>query len=87
MITRGCGTLSALLAGTPRSADTGAKRLVWFDTAATHFTQSCPLGNGRLGVMVIGGVDEERVVLKSARRMKRSSCDWRRIAQAPCRSI
>jgi alpha-L-fucosidase 2 len=34
-----------------------------FDSPATHFTQSSPLGNGRLGAMVFGGVDEERIVL------------------------
>lgn len=42
-----------------RSADT----LLWFDTPAKHFTESAPLGNGRLGAMVFGGTDEERLVL------------------------
>lgn len=34
-----------------------------FDTPATHFTQSLPLGNGRLGAMVFGGTGRERLVL------------------------
>ena len=39
------------------------EHLIWFDTPATHFTQSTPLGNGRLGAMVFGGIAEERIVL------------------------
>src|SRR6266508_3375807 len=37
--------------------------LIWFDTPAANFTESTPLGNGRLGAMMFGGVDEERIVL------------------------
>lgn len=37
-----------------------------FDAAAEKFTQSLPLGNGRLGAMVFGGVGEERVVLNES---------------------
>lgn len=40
--------------------------LVWFDAPARQFTQSLPLGNGRLGAMVFGGVGEERVVLNES---------------------
>ncbi len=34
-----------------------------FDKPATHFTESLPLGNGRLGAMVFGGTDKDRIVL------------------------
>ena len=37
-----------------------------FSAPATHFTESCPLGNGRLGAMVFGGVERERVVLNES---------------------
>lgn len=40
--------------------------LVWFDAPAREFTQSLPLGNGRLGAMVFGGIAEERVVLNES---------------------
>jgi len=40
--------------------------LIWFDMPATQFTQSLPLGNGRLGAMIFGGVNEERVVLNES---------------------
>ena len=36
---------------------------IWFDTPATAFTQSLPLGNGRLGAMLFGGVAEDRIIL------------------------
>jgi alpha-L-fucosidase 2 len=39
---------------------------IWFDTPATHFTESSPMGNGRLGAMMFGGVDNERIVLNES---------------------
>ncbi len=39
---------------------------VWFDAPAKNFTESVPLGNGRLGAMVFGGVDDERIVLNES---------------------
>lgn len=34
-----------------------------FNQPAKHFTESLPLGNGRLGAMVFGGTNQERIVL------------------------
>lgn len=39
---------------------------LWFDLPAASFNESLPLGNGRLGAMVFGGIDEERVVLNES---------------------
>jgi alpha-L-fucosidase 2 len=39
---------------------------IWFDAPAKNFTESSPLGNGRLGAMMFGGVDEERIVLNES---------------------
>ena len=36
---------------------------VWLDRPARNFTESCPLGNGRLGAMDFGGVESERIAL------------------------
>lgn len=36
---------------------------VWFDHSAIHFAESTPLGNGRLGAMVYGGITQEQIVL------------------------
>ena len=37
--------------------------IMWYRQPAEHFTQSLPLGNGRLGMMVFGGVEQDRIVL------------------------
>ncbi|MGL4511726.1 MAG: glycoside hydrolase family 95 protein [Lacipirellulaceae bacterium] len=42
------------------------QRSLVFDRPADHFTQSCVLGNGRLGAMVFGRVVDERVVLNES---------------------
>jgi len=39
---------------------------IWFDRPAKNFTESTPLGNGRLGAMMFGGLDEERIVLNES---------------------
>jgi len=36
---------------------------MWYEAPAGHFTQSLPLGNGRLGMMVFGGIEKDRIVL------------------------
>jgi alpha-L-fucosidase 2 len=36
---------------------------IWLDQPAKFFTESLPLGNGRLGAMDFGGVEDERVAL------------------------
>jgi alpha-L-fucosidase 2 len=40
--------------------------LLWFNTPATRFTESLPLGNGRLGAMVFGGLAQERIILNES---------------------
>ncbi len=35
--------------------------MIWFDAAATNFTESAPLGNGWLGAMMFCGVNDERI--------------------------
>src|SRR6202020_1739279 len=39
---------------------------IWFDAPAKKFTESSPMGNGRLGAMMFGGVDNERIVLNES---------------------
>ncbi|MFA5204065.1 MAG: glycoside hydrolase family 95 protein [Lentisphaeria bacterium] len=36
---------------------------LWFDRPAELFFASCPVGNGRLGAMLFGGVERERLAL------------------------
>ena len=40
-----------------------SQRLLWYSAPAQHFEEALPLGNGRLGAMVFGGVQQERIVL------------------------
>ena len=40
--------------------------LIWFDAPAKTFTESLPLGNGRLGAMVFGGENAERIILNES---------------------
>ena len=47
-------------------AATPSDLLIWFDTPARQFTESLPLGNGRLGAMVFGGIKEERIILNES---------------------
>src|SRR6266550_509770 len=63
------GTLAVMAA---LSVQAGGKNsfspetMIWFDAAAKNFTESTPLGNGRLGAMMFGGVDDERIVLNES---------------------
>jgi alpha-L-fucosidase 2 len=63
------GLLLALVGARAEPAPVGTfppRREVLFDAPATRFTESLPLGNGRLGVMLFGGVDDERIVLNES---------------------
>ena len=39
---------------------------IYHTTEAAHFTESCPIGNGRIGAMVFGRVANERIVLNES---------------------
>jgi alpha-L-fucosidase 2 len=39
---------------------------IWMDAPAKNFTESSPMGNGRLGAMMFGGVNDERIVLNES---------------------
>jgi alpha-L-fucosidase 2 len=54
-----------LFTGAVRAADKTTTAL-WFDQPAKSFHSSLPLGNGRMGAMVFGGVEEERIVLNES---------------------
>ena len=58
--------ITLLLALTSSGIAADSTTILWFDKPARTFHQSLPLGNGRIGVMVFGGVDEERIVLNES---------------------
>jgi len=43
-----------------------SETIIWFDAPAGDFTESSPMGNGRLGAMMFGGVNDERIVLNES---------------------
>jgi len=47
----------------PKSGDSKIELTLWNDKPAANWLEAMPLGNGRLGAMVFGGVAEERLVL------------------------
>jgi alpha-L-fucosidase 2 len=53
---------ASVLTATPRDES----RFVVLTTAADHLFESTPLGNGRLGAALYGGVTEERIVLNES---------------------
>ena len=36
---------------------------IFFNKPAEHFTESLPIGNGRLGAMIFGETDKETIIL------------------------
>jgi alpha-L-fucosidase 2 len=52
---------------------------IWADAPASKFYEASLLGNGRLGAMVFGGVDHERVVLNESTMWS----GWRQDADRP----
>ncbi|WP_068769914.1 glycoside hydrolase family 95 protein [Termitidicoccus mucosus] len=58
---------ACMLAGAARgSAPADEARFVWLGAPAAEFFEAAPLGNGRLGATVYGGIAEERVVLNES---------------------
>ncbi len=56
MLSALCFSLTMMSA--PRSA-----HKLWFTAPAAAFTESCPVGSGRLGGMLFGGVERDRIAL------------------------
>ncbi|WP_428305758.1 glycoside hydrolase family 95 protein [Lacipirellula sp.] len=60
--------LIACSIGEPANADESATEqgrglALWYDAPAERWTEALPIGNGRLGAMVFGGIAEERLQL------------------------
>lgn len=56
-------TLAGSIAWSSAPAKLDPATMIWFDHPAASFTESLPLGSGRLGAMVFGGVEDERIVM------------------------
>ncbi|MEN7551037.1 glycoside hydrolase N-terminal domain-containing protein, partial [Rapidithrix thailandica] len=48
------------------SSSTKTSTSIWFDKPGKSFEESCPIGNGRLGAMDLGGIATGRIVLNES---------------------
>ena len=55
--------ITLLLAAAARAADSGDSLTLWYRQPATNWNSSLPIGNGRLGAMIFGGVEREHLQL------------------------
>lgn len=53
-----CGLVSALAAAAAQS-----EAVMWYQAPAKEWMEAVPLGNGRIGAMVYGGIDRDRIAL------------------------
>lgn len=70
---------AALAAGViqPAPAQAGTQQTVlWFNKPAAKWTDALPIGNGRLGAMVFGGVPAERLQLNEDSLWSGAPRDW-----------
>lgn len=68
-------SVAAMAAGTAALSIAGAKAtavpsssplMLWYEQPASVWTEALPVGNGRLGAMVFGGIHQERLQLNEA---------------------
>src|ERR1700761_8349820 len=52
--------------GLAQSGSGSANQKLWYNRPAKVWTEALPVGNGRLGAMVFGGVQEELIQLNEA---------------------
>src|SRR5436190_7351524 len=50
-----------VLSPVARAASADSANLLWYRQPAVQWTEGLPIGNGRLGAMVFGGVEAERL--------------------------
>lgn len=67
---------SALISATHASAQPGSDRLLWYRKPAEKWTDALPIGNGRLGAMIFGGIPTERLQLNEDTLWSGSPRDW-----------
>ena len=57
-------------------AHAGHELKLWYTKPAAQWTEALPLGNGRLGAMVFGGVAAERIQLNEDTLWSGHPRDW-----------
>ena len=59
-------TATLFFPATGRAGDSGSSLSLWYRQPAKSWTEALPVGNGRFGAMVFGGVINERLQLNEA---------------------
>lgn len=59
-----------------QGVQTSDELALWYDKPAELWTDALPVGNGRLGAMVFGGVDQERIQLNEDTLWSGSPKEW-----------
>jgi alpha-L-fucosidase 2 len=59
MLNKNCLLICFLLAAISLTAQTDLR--LWYDKPATKWVEALPIGNGRIGAMIFGGVAEDRI--------------------------
>ena len=71
------GVSASLCAGSSKSQERPNRGPVtWYKQPAEKWTDALPIGNGRLGAMIFGGVPAERIQLNEDTLWSGSPRDW-----------
>ena len=62
----GAGIIVGMQSLSAAEEPAGNPLVLWYRQPATRWMESLPVGNGRLGAMVFGGVDCERIALNES---------------------
>src|SRR5688500_5159024 len=64
------------LAAQPRWLQTDGELKLWYRRPAEEWVEALPIGNGRLGAMVFGGIERERLQLNEDSLWSGRPKDW-----------
>lgn len=67
---------AAEAAQTVETAGPGKPLTLWYPRPAKEWVEALPVGNGRLGAMIFGGVDEERLQLNESTLWSGGPTEW-----------
>ncbi|MDD4418356.1 MAG: glycoside hydrolase family 95 protein [Bacteroides graminisolvens] len=70
-------TCASLHAQSSKKRISEVNNTLWYNTPAVQWEETLPLGNGRLGMMPDGGVEQERIVLNNIHMWSGSEADYR----------
>jgi alpha-L-fucosidase 2 len=70
------GTVAASLSASAQAQQPETDLVLWYDKPAEKWTDALPLGNGGLGAMVFGGLEDELLQLNEDTLWSGGPRDW-----------